>query len=77
MSFFPLNRDDVLSMVNTCSVGKRGNIPVPYLFNGVLDNIPRDRDSAGLPHADGPSDGLLFHRRVPLGLDNVDVIRRR
>jgi len=45
-----------------------------YLLHGLLCDILDDSHIPSLAHSECPRDSLFFHRRIPLGLDNVDAI---
>ena len=47
---------------------------VTYLLNRVPDDVPEDCDPACLSHTNGSGNSLLFHGRVPLRLDEMDVV---
>ena len=47
-----------------------------YFFDGIVYYVPEHCHRALLAHTDSSSDGLLFHGRVPLRLNNVYVLGR-
>ena len=51
------------------------NLRNKYLLDSVVHNISDNGHAPGLAQSQSPTNGLLFHRRIPLWLEEMNAIR--